>query len=89
MSAPINLNYAQKLRRDGAGFYLSEIARGFLKGEVILHIGGKRFAIPASEFVDVEIDLLEREKTYKIEVRVSWSRMAAIKPDRQAQRKAG
>ncbi len=89
MSAPINLNYARKLRRDGAGFYLSELARGFLKGEVILHIGGKRFAIPASEFVDVEIDLQEREKTYKIEVRVSWTRMAAIKPDRQAQCKAG
>jgi len=35
MSDPINLNYAQKLRRDGAGFYLSELARGFLKGEII------------------------------------------------------
>jgi hypothetical protein len=64
MSDPINLNYAQKLRRDGAGFYLSEPAKGFLRGEVSLQIGGKRFVIPASEFVDVEIDLQERGERY-------------------------
>lgn len=88
MAAPMNLNYAQKLRRDGAGFYLSELARGFLKGEVILQIAGKRFTIPASEFVDVEIDLEEKEKAYRIEVRVSWLRMPVLKSDRPGERKA-
>ena len=89
MNAPINLSYAQKLRRDGAGFYLSEVARGFLKGKVVLQIGGKRFTIPAAEFVDVEIDLEEREKAYRIEVRVSWLRIPAIPSDRQEERKVG
>lgn len=89
VSGPINVNYTQTLRRDGAGFYLSELARGFLKGEVILQIAGKRFTIPASEFVDVEIDLEEREKAYRIEVRVSWLRMPVLKSDRQEERKAG
>jgi amphi-Trp domain-containing protein len=89
VSAPINLSYARKLRRDGAGFYLSELARGFLKGEVSLQIGGKRFVIPASEFVDVEIDLQEGEGTYRVDVRVSWLRMPAIKSDQQREQKAG
>jgi len=89
VSAPINLNYAQKLRRDGAGFYLSELARGFLKGEVSLQIGGKRFVVPASEFVDVEIDLQEGEGTYRVDVRVSWLRMPVIKSDQQREQKAG
>jgi len=89
VSAPINLNYAQKLRRDGAGFYLSELARGFLKGEVSLQIGGKRFTIPAAEFVDVEIDLQEREGRYRVDVRVSWLRMPVIKSDQQREQKAG
>jgi len=89
VSAPINLNYAQKLRRYGAGFYLSELARGFLKGEVSLQIGGKRFVIPASEFVDVEIDLQDGEGTYRVDVRVSWLRMPAIKTDQQREQKAG
>jgi len=83
VSDPINLNYAQKLRRDGAGFYLSELARGFLKGEVSLQIGGKRFVIPASEFVDVEIDLQEGEGTYRVDVRVSWLRTPVIKSDQK------
>jgi len=89
VSAPINLSYAQKLRRDGAGFYLSELARGFLKGEVSLQIGGKRFVIPASEFVDVEIDLQERGGRYNVDVRVSWLRMPVIKSDQQREQKAG
>jgi len=83
MSDPINLNYAQKLRRDGAGFYLSELARGFLKGEIILQIGGKRFTIPAAEFVNVEMDLQEREGTYRVDVRVSWLRTPVIKSDQK------
>jgi len=89
VSDPINLNYAQRLRRDGAGFYLSELARGFLKGEVSLQIGGKRFVIPASEFVDVEIDLQERGERYNVDVRVSWLRVPAIKSDQQREQKAG
>jgi len=89
MSDPINLNYAQKLRRDGAGFYLSELARGFLKGEVSLQIGGKRFTIPAAEFVNVEIDLQERGGRYNVDVRVSWLRMPVIKSDQQREQKAG
>ena len=89
VSDPINLNYAQKLRRDGAGFYLSELARGFLKGEISLQIGGKRFVIPASEFVDVEIDLQERGGRYNVDVRVSWLRMPVIKLDQQREQKAG
>ena len=89
MSDPINLNYAQKLRRDGAGFYLSELARGFLKGEVSLQIGGKRFVIPASEFVDVEIDLQEQGGRYNVDVKVSWLRMPVVKSDQQREQKAG
>lgn len=89
MSDPINLNYAQKLRRDGAGFYLSELARGFLKGEVSLQIGGKRFTIPAAEFVDVEIDLQERGGRYRVDVRVSWLRMPAIGSGQHREQKAG
>ncbi len=86
MSAPMSLNYAQKFRRNGAGFYLSEIARGFLKGEVVLHLKGARYVIPASEFVDVEIDLQEGERECRIEVKVSWVRLPAVK---ETQRKAG
>jgi amphi-Trp domain-containing protein len=89
VNAPINLSYAQKLRRDGAGFYLSELARGFLKGEVSLQISGKRFTIPAAEFVDVEIDLQERGGRYNVDVRVSWLRMPVIKSDQHREQKAG
>jgi amphi-Trp domain-containing protein len=89
IDAPITLSYAQKLRRDGAGFYLSELARGFLKGQVILQIGGKRFTMPAAEFVDVEIDLQERQGRYEIDVRVSWLRMPAIQSGHQEQRRVG
>ncbi len=71
MSAPISMNYAQKLRRDGAGFYLSELRRDFLNGEVVLHIGGKKLAVPDFEFVEVEIDLLEKNGAYRIEIGVS------------------
>lgn len=88
MSAPLSLNYSQKIRRDGAGFYLSEIARGFLKGEVVLNIGGKRFVIPAAEFVDVEIDLEEMKRVYRIEVKLSWLRIPAGKMDLDTDRKA-
>ncbi len=86
MSVPINLSYAQTLRRDGAGFYLSEIARGFLKGEIVLHFEGRRYVIPASEFVDVEIDLQEGKRACKIELKISWARLPAVK---ETQLKAG
>ncbi len=87
MSAPVSLNYSQTLRRDGAFFYLSEIARGFLKGEIVLHFEGRRYVIPASEIVDVEIDLQERKRACKIEVKVSWVRLPAVV--KETQQKAG
>jgi hypothetical protein len=45
--------------------------------------------IPASEFVDVEIDLQERGGRYNVDVRVSWLRMPVIKLDQQREQKAG
>ena len=71
-SSTIPARFRGRARRDAAAFYLSELAKGVLSGEVSVGSGEQHTALATSEFVLLEIEASEKKGKAKIEIAIAW-----------------
>jgi amphi-Trp domain-containing protein len=72
VAAAIPARFKGRARRDAAAFYLSELAKGILSGELMLLSGQHETVIATAEFVILEIDVKQRKRANRVEVTLRW-----------------
>lgn len=80
MAAAVPTRFKGRARRDAAAFYLSELARGILSGELMLLAGQRSTVIATAEFVVLEIDVKQRKRANRVEVTLCWPVRPLIRP---------
>ena len=81
MAATIPETFRGRTRRDAAAFYLAELAKGLLSGEVgIVSVSGQeQFVLAASEFLLLDIKVVQRKRGNRVEITVRWPRRPLIR----------
>jgi hypothetical protein len=72
MAPSIPANLRSRARRDAAAFYLSELARGILHGEVTFVAGERRTSVVTAEFLVLEIAFKQKRRATRVDVTVRW-----------------
>ena len=70
MADPVR--YLSTMKRDEAGFYLRELARGLLRDRIHLRVGAKELVVSAFEAVRMEIAAQEGTEQVEMQIRLSW-----------------
>jgi amphi-Trp domain-containing protein len=79
MTATVPTRFRGRARRDAAAFYLSQIARGVLAGEITLDGGEQSTTVATSEFLVLEIEVKQKKRANSIAVKLRWPRRPLIK----------
>ncbi len=79
MSATIPLRFSGRARRDAAAFYLSELAKGILAGELSIGSGDRAVVLATSEFLVLEIEIRQRKRMNEVEIKLRWPRRPLIR----------
>jgi amphi-Trp domain-containing protein len=74
MTPTIPAKFRGRARRDAAAFYLSQLAKGVLAGEVGVQPGDRRMELAASEFVVLSIEVKEKKHSTHVAVKLCWPR---------------
>ena len=86
MSAPIPVRYRGRTRRDAAAFYLGELGRGILAGEVCVTAGDGSTTLAAAEFVQLEIEVKQKQRADQVHIKVRWPKRPLIRVERFGKR---
>ncbi len=79
MAATIPQKFSGRARRDAAAFYLAELAKGLLAGEIGIVAGTREQTLATSEFMRLDIDVKQRKRGYRVQVTVRWPRRPLIR----------
>ncbi len=79
MSAAIPARLRGPARRDAAAFYLSELAKGILSGELAILYGQESKLVATSEFIVLDIEVKQRKRANHVEVKLRWPRRPLIR----------
>ena len=72
VTATIPAKFRGRARRDAAAFYLSELAKGILSGELAVLSGQQHSVVATAEFVILDIDVKQRKRANRVEVKLRW-----------------
>ena len=72
MSTSIPAHYRARARRDAAAFYLVELGRAVLAGRIAVGDAQGTTTLPASEFVDLKIEVTRRRGANQVDVTLRW-----------------
>ena len=59
-------------RRDAAAFYLTELAKGILSGELSVRSGQTEVAVVTAEFMTLDIEVRQRKRGTRVDVKIKW-----------------
>ena len=79
VSAAIPAKFHARARRDAAAFYLSQLAKGVLAGELAIAVGDQQIRLATSEFVILKIEAKQRTRANHISVKLRWPRRPLIR----------
>jgi amphi-Trp domain-containing protein len=79
VTAVIPARFRGRARRDAAAFYLSQLAKGVLAGEMGVLAGDHRVDLAASEFVVLEIEVKQKKRANHVAVKLRWPRRPLIR----------
>ena len=79
MSAAIPAKFHSRARRDAAAFYLSQLARGMLAGELTFAVGEQQIQLAMAEFVFLKIEAKQRKRANHVSVKLRWPRRPLIR----------
>lgn len=79
MTATIPAKFRGRTRRDAAAFYLSQIARGVLAGELALDAGEHATTLATTEYVVLEIEVKQKKRANSIAIKLRWPRRPLIR----------
>jgi len=72
MTPTIPARFRARARRDAAAFYLSELARGMLRGELAFVAGEQRTDVAAAEFVALDIEFKQNRRGTCVRIALRW-----------------
>ncbi|PYN73539.1 MAG: hypothetical protein DMD96_32645 [Candidatus Rokuibacteriota bacterium] len=79
VSAAIPAKFHGRARRDAAAFYLSQLARGMLAGELTFAVGEQQILLAMAEFVFLKIEAKQRKRANHVSVKLRWPRRPLIR----------
>ena len=77
--AVIPAKFHARARRDAAAFYLTQLAKGVLAGELAIAVGEQQIPLATSEFVILKIEAKQRKRANHISVKLRWPRRPLIR----------
>jgi amphi-Trp domain-containing protein len=87
MSAAIPARYRGHARRDAAAFYLGELGRSILAGEIAVTDGnGGDTTLAAAEYVQLTIEIKQKKRADQVHIKVKWPKRPLIRAGRFAKR---
>jgi amphi-Trp domain-containing protein len=75
----IPAKYRGQARRDAAAFYLSQLARGVLAGELKVTQGERETSLATSEFLVLEIEIKQKKRSNHVAVKLRWPKRPLIR----------
>ena len=75
----IPAKYRGHARRDAAAFYLSQLARGVLAGELKVTQGERETSLATSEFLVLEIEVKQKKRANHVAVKLRWPKRPLIR----------
>lgn len=75
----IPAKYRGHARRDAAAFYLTQLARGVLAGELKIRQGERETSLATSEFLVLEIEVKQKKRANHVAVRLRWPKRPLIR----------
>ena len=75
----IPAKFHARARRDAAAFYLSQLARSMLSGELAFAVGDQEIQLALAEFVVLKIEAKQRKRANHVSVKVRWPRRPLIR----------
>jgi amphi-Trp domain-containing protein len=78
-SAAIPAKFHGRARRDAAAFYLTQLAKGVLAGELAIVVGEQHVQLATSEFVFLKIEAKQRKRANHVSVKLRWPRRPLIR----------
>jgi amphi-Trp domain-containing protein len=87
VTAAIPAKFHARARRDAAAFYLTQLAKGVLSGELSIVVGEQQVQLATAEFVVLKIEVKQRKRANHVSVKLRWPRrplirVAAVRGDR-------
>jgi len=79
VTAAIPAKFHARARRDAAAFYLTQLAKGVLAGELAIAVGDQQIQLATSEFVILKIEAKQRKRANHISVKLRWPRRPLIR----------
>jgi amphi-Trp domain-containing protein len=73
VSVSIPERFCGQARRDAAAFYLSQLARGVLSGDMIVVAGQRQTALSTSEFLRLDIEVRQNKRANHIDIKLRWA----------------
>jgi amphi-Trp domain-containing protein len=72
VTATIPAKFRGRARRDAAAFYLSQLAKGILSGELSVLAGQQSSTVATAEFVILEIEVKQRKRANRVDIKLRW-----------------
>jgi amphi-Trp domain-containing protein len=79
VAATIPARLRGRARRDAAAFYLSELAKGILSGELTVAAGEHQVALATSEFLVLEIEVKQKKRANHVAMKLRWPKRPLIR----------
>ena len=79
VTATIPAKFRGRARRDAAAFYLSELAKGVLAGELTVAAGDRRLVLVAAEFVVLEFEVKQKKRGNHVSIKLRWPKRPLIR----------
>ncbi len=79
VGAAIPAKFHARARRDAAAFYLTQLAKGVLAGELAIDGGDQQIRLATSEFVILKIEAKQRKRANHVSVKLRWPRRPLIR----------
>jgi amphi-Trp domain-containing protein len=79
VGAAIPAKFHARARRDAAAFYLTQLAKGVLAGELAIAVGDQQIRLATSEFVILKIEAKQKKRANHVSVKLRWPRRPLIR----------
>ena len=79
MTATIPAKFRGRARRDAAAFYLSQLAKGVLSGEMAVGTGERPTRLATAEFVILEIEVKQKKRANHVAIKLRWPKRPLIR----------
>ena len=73
------MRFRGQARRDAAAFYLTQLAKGILAGELSVQSGQEQTIVATAEFMTVDIEVRQRKRATRVEVKLRWPRRSLMR----------